>query len=430
MMKTSLGAACVDTVGGTCHHQQHHECVDTLPLVAARHWFYEPARSIPAYTGSDEIPTFAVPGDIIEIEPLHHFKDTSFLFGSLNAAGGSLIQAEVIAIRLVSHFDKLSPHSVDTARPLLSRLCRDNYISPQSMKSNPTCTSRFVKPGDTIAQLRAVVNPSPRDFALFAVFRFWNEDSYRDCHIFCVPLTLPGGSDLYGHDFASRHAVSLDPAVSTPIVHISIPRLDRPLPGKRGASSFTPVSSSGFLRREESSPGVPGSNRALIPYFVYRFLLYADDFTMYSDKHGSPVSGTGVYLVPLNLPVRLRTVPSSSRILALTPPGVSAEQVLSRIKNDLITGTVEGFDGRDPSGRKVRIFLDLVGLIGDTPGLNRLVDCRGHNALAHCHLCRHLTGPKDDLRSFGFGMNGTGALHGPSARSQNFGPVAGDPHCA
>ena len=79
-------------------------------------------------------------------------------------------------------------------------------------------------------------------------------------------------------------------------------------------------------------------------------------------------------------------------MISLTPPGVSGEVVLDSILPDIIQGMAHGFLDIDADGVKRRIFLDLVGFMGDTPAINHFLDILGHTASCCCHLCRFIRG--------------------------------------
>ena len=67
-------------------------------------------------------------------------------------------------------------------------------------------------------------------------------------------------------------------------------------------------------------------------------------------------------MLPLGLPPRSHNTRLSVRIIGLTPPGISTNNVLLSIIPDLSKGTTEGVEAHTPSEEKVRIFLDVVGL--------------------------------------------------------------------
>ncbi len=92
----------------------------------------------------------------------------------------------------------------------------------------------------------------------------------------------------------------------------------------------------------------------------------------------------------LNFPTRHGRTPNDVRILSLAPLGVKADAVLTAIIADVVEGMTKGFLDVDAEGNMRRIFLDLVGFVGDTPALNSSLDILGHNACACCHLCRYV----------------------------------------
>ena len=134
-------------------------------------------------------------------------------------------------------------------------------------------------------------------------------------------------------------------------------------------------------------------------YVVYRLLLYADEFETTSDYTGKGSNG-GCYMVPLNLSPCDRRRRSAVRVISVTPPGVSTNQVLHAIIPDLVKGSTEGVQGLLPNGEKVRIFIDVLGFIGDYTASCHVIDSTTHTVSAPCTLCsfRRYCGP-DTLAS-------------------------------
>lgn len=132
------------------------------------------------------------------------------------------------------------------------------------------------------------------------------------------------------------------------------------------------------------------------PYVVYRMLLYCDDFNPRSLLFPRGSVG-GCYMIPIGLSLQRRRGLTSIRPIALTPPGVSTNYVLDDIIEDIVEGTVSGFDGEDASGRKVKIFLDVVGFVADYPASSNVLDVMSHAAKAPCTHCtfRHRSAPGD-----------------------------------
>ena len=77
-------------------------------------------------------------------------------------------------------------------------------------------------------------------------------------------------------------------------------------------------------------------------YYVYRLLLYADDFNPRSRYYPRGSVG-GVYMSPLGLHIRSRRSQTSIRTLSLTPTGVSTNFVLDYISPDSVNGCINGF---------------------------------------------------------------------------------------
>lgn len=111
-----------------------------------------------------------------------------------------------------------------------------------------------------------------------------------------------------------------------------------------------------------------------------------DDFQETSTMAPQGSAG-GCYLLPLSLPPECRRSSSSVRVISLTPPGVSTNEVLHFIVDDIVNETVDGVIGRTPSGNVVRIFLDVAGFIGDYPASSGTVDLLGYTASTPCTLC-------------------------------------------
>lgn len=71
----------------------------------------------------------------------------------------------------------------------------------------------------------------------------------------------------------------------------------------------------------------------------------------------------------------------------------------------------DGFVTYDADSEKVHVFLDLVGVLGDTPGLNIILDVLGHKGNTCCHKCSF------DLRKEGPLANPYIAGHGTWSRT-------------
>ena len=63
----------------------------------------------------------------------------------------------------------------------------------------------------------------------------------------------------------------------------------------------------------------------------------------------------------MSLPVERSRNTSSVRIISLTPPGVSTNDVLHFIVPDLVHVRTKGVNGHSPNGTKLRIVVDAIG---------------------------------------------------------------------
>lgn len=136
-------------------------------------------------------------------------------------------------------------------------------------------------------------------------------------------------------------------------------------------------------------------------YYMYRILLYADDFNPRSSLFPKGSVG-GVYLSPSGLNVRSRRSQTSIRTVSLTPHGVSTNVVLDSIIGDLVTGSISGFDSYDAYGERVRIYLDIMGFVGDYPASSAVVDLKGHNATAPCTHCGFTFNKSTGMSTFAY----------------------------
>ena len=140
-----------------------------------------------------------------------------------------------------------------------------------------------------------------------------------------------------------------------------------------------------------------------LPFVVYRILLFCDDFQQ-SSQMSKAASAGGCYFLPLSLPVEKRRSSSSVRIISLTPPNTSTNDLLRYIVPDMRQATVHGVDGHTPSGTRLRIFLDVLGFVGDYPASACVVDVLGHVGNAPCTHCsfRRLRNVTNNGSRFGY----------------------------
>ena len=119
-------------------------------------------------------------------------------------------------------------------------------------------------------------------------------------------------------------------------------------------------------------------------YVTYRMLLYCDGFTARLGKKGSC---TGIYMLPLGIPPEMRGGSGAVRTIALAPPGVSQNDILRHIIDDVVEGARSGFPMIDSDGEESVMFLDCVGYVADSPAVTSSLDTLGHQSNFPCHLC-------------------------------------------
>ena len=126
----------------------------------------------------------------------------------------------------------------------------------------------------------------------------------------------------------------------------------------------------------------PGGQR----FHINRLMLYADGFNPRSQMFPQGSVG-GVYMSPAGFSDPSRRSQTSIRVTSLTPPGVSTNMVLDYCIEDLVTGSLEGFDCVDPFVNSVKCFFDIIGFLADYPVSSAAVDVLGHTANTPCTHC-------------------------------------------
>lgn len=175
--------------------------------------------------------------------------------------------------------------------------------------------------------------------------------------------------------------------------------LERDRRGAMRHTSFTTIGAPSFIDdsiedeelQENSSSNcqTKGIMSDGTPYYVYRILLYADDFNPRSTLFPKGSVG-GFYMSPSSLNVKSRRSQSTIRTVSLTPAGVSTNTVFDFIIPDLVNGSLHGFFCVDAFGNRVKVFFDIMGFLGDYPAASAVVDLKGHNGLAPCSHCGFL----------------------------------------
>ena len=136
------------------------------------------------------------------------------------------------------------------------------------------------------------------------------------------------------------------------------------------------------------------------PYYIYRVLLYCDDFKPRSLMFPKGSVG-GCYMVPIGLSIQSRRSSYSVRSIGLTPHGVSTNHILDSIIDDLVVAATKGVQTRDYKGDQCVVFIEVAGYVADYPASSSVLDVLCHSAYAPCTHCsfRVLEGPRKDLES-------------------------------
>ena len=137
--------------------------------------------------------------------------------------------------------------------------------------------------------------------------------------------------------------------------------------------------------RDIEEDNVPNSGRLEdgTRYFVYRVLLYTDGFNAYRSRIGTK---DGMYMIPLGIPLDLRTEAGCLHKICLAPPGISATDLMEVLIADIIEGMTKGVEVEDHLG-KARLFIDVLCYIDDSPALASATGTKGHSADCPCHAC-------------------------------------------
>ncbi len=98
--------------------------------------------------------------------------------------------------------------------------------------------------------------------------------------------------------------------------------------------------------------------------------------------------GEGFYMLCFNLTLLHLSSPKAVRILSSKILASKSEVAFNEIKADIIQGMTDSFIDIYGNEETRRIFLDIVGCVGDAPPINSALNVFGHKATACCHVCR------------------------------------------
>ena len=133
------------------------------------------------------------------------------------------------------------------------------------------------------------------------------------------------------------------------------------------------------------------------PHYIYRILLYCDDFESRSQMYPHGSLG-GAYFIPIGMSLRQRRSNKCVRTVSVTPNGVSSNFVIDFIIDDLEKAATEGLVATDANGSKCVVFVEVVGFVADYPASCVVLDVLSHtdhSPRTHCTF-RVIEGPERD----------------------------------
>ena len=298
-------------------------------------------------------------------------KARKYTAGGVYEMVGSLAQANKVEKK---GRERLGHHS--NRRGKSRNRCRSN---PQSLSANIALYDPHLLPGDICCLLRPQESLDLQSYALVVVYRYWMHVSGLPS-VRMLALRVPSRAKAASSADRGQYSKVFEDSCVTAYHEVRNPinlycdateDVDR----ARGAGvrKVPKVRNMGKLQNGKS-------------YVVYRVLLYCDDFSPYSPISSSGSAG-GCYMLPIGLPHTQRTARTATRLIGLTPPGVSSRKLLLHIIPNLLRATTEGIEGQTSDGRSVKIFIDVLGFLGDYLESAHGTDLLGHNADAPCTCC-------------------------------------------
>ena len=336
--------------------------IEDVPIVRDRHRFLSLERGIfvQKLTGgasnSSHLPQQAVTGDPVIV----HFNADKVMYSAMQRDG--IVEGPHKDNYAVYTLAVVIGYVWDASFADDGVTCTDVssvFGSLEEMIAVPSFSkSSLFRNGDTVVELVLDTCHTPGPPMYLLVFRFWRDESEPRVLLVRVPATSFGKGSFRKKECCSSRVVRVQGMMNEP---------SRPPEGRS-------VPSSGYL--------MDGRR-----YLTYRALLYCDDFQPHTSKRGS---FGGCYMLPLGLAPEERAGYGAVRVLGLTPPGVSSNEVLRAAIPDIVQCTTAGITDIDANGNEVTIFIDIVGYIGDYPAVTHTLDVLGHTSRAPCHLCSFL----------------------------------------
>lgn len=249
----------------------------------------------------------------------------------------------------------LSQHETDLISTLERYIRRSQVALGQRLNSESQLF--YLLPGDTCTILHPVSTVG--DGSLYVVFisRFWRGNNAKQARL---AVWFYMGRGQHGHSPSY---------VTTPTC---VPELRKAVPRSAG-TRYGKCLTRGKL---------PDGER----FYVYRVLLYTDDF----NSRGGLVQSTsvgGFYLMPIGLNLRSRVSCLSVHVITLTPPGLKTNFVMDDVIDDLTMCATQGIQAVDVDGLLCRVFIEVIGYVGDYQASSAVVDVMAVGALAPCTVC-------------------------------------------
>jgi len=357
--------------------------VDDEPsIIHDRHIQYDVRRSFVADESllGNVQPFRVLVGDIVDIhcrEAVSPLSQIGIYHRHAQENGLNVIRARVQSIYGIQNYRRFDePHGEDDIAdsnipPFLQfvdyDVTSDDDIMPGKL---------LLKPGDICVSL-SFITEAGANLALFSstvllVYRFWvdgNEDRRHILHL-AQDVEAPPGQRTTTDNMSEYFSLLTDDGNTR---HIAVARV---VLHNNDASRFA---NEGTQRIPSTGQLANGEN-----YFIYRFNIYTDGFM--PSAHDA-ISLHGVYISVLNFGVHAHISTDSTRIVSLTSDDVTPYSIHEAIRADVEVGTTTGFPAFDANGNPCRIFLDVVGITGDTPALNYALDIRGLRNICPCHRC-------------------------------------------
>lgn len=383
MLNTSSGYVCQPSFSHACPYLAEHAPVDVIPFIRDRTILFSPDSSIysdPVENGNP-LHCFLANGVIVVTNWRLHCSQEGKPFEHCSTDGFTTFRGRIVDIFVVGTDNGCSLHTPPVLpgrynRNVLNKFPYDssNVAFDELKKSYVSRTTLFLKPSGKVVVLDAN-DPNSSLFLLVLVFRFW--DAIGEDTKFCFLLSKAAFVD------------SDSPATLT---QSSIPKF---IPRLSNSDARQLVAVRKVLSMPSSSGMSPGSKTSPTPilgkldkgelYFLYRFLLYWDKFQVSSG--GVDNNMDALYLLPTNLNYDARNSSDTARLLTVTPAIVHTDEPLQILAKDIEEGTLNGFETVGFDGESIRVFLQLLGTIGDSRAAEEAIDVRGSTGTDYCHLC-------------------------------------------